>query len=53
MAPTVWIFERTQRLRVRAISVDLAIQEASRDDAPWDVGEIELIDRKDDDDAQA
>lgn len=45
----IYIFERRQRVRIRAHTYDLAFEAASQDDAPWDIGEAELIDRKDDD----
>lgn len=45
----IWIFERRQRVRISAPSYDLALREAEHDDCPWDIGEVELIDRKDDD----
>lgn len=42
----IWIFERRQRLKIRAHTFELAEREAERDDAPWDIGDVELIDQQ-------
>lgn len=42
----LWVFERRQRVKIRAHTYDLALQEAASDEAIWDVGEIEVIDQQ-------
>lgn len=49
----IFVFERRQKVRIRASSEEFAQHVAESDDALWDVGEISLIDKVEDDDAQA
>lgn len=45
----IWIFERRQRVRIKAVSRDLAEREAALlNDGDWSVGDIELLDKLDD-----
>ena len=46
MSAHVWVFERRQRVKIRAHTYDLALEAAGQDDAPWDIGEIEVIDQQ-------
>lgn len=42
----IYVFERRQRLRIRAISQELADREAAlANDGDWSCGDIELLDK--------
>lgn len=53
MQAVIFIFRQTRHVKIRAATEEFAQHVAESDDAIWDTGSIELIDRKDDDDAQA